>query len=478
MIRCASNHFKLQPLPAPKVLTQQELLDLFAGRDRDWWAPRELELLTEASRITLNRRLAEAVATGLLEARGKGALRQYRYVARAGVTAKANILLAPLTVEGRGTTGPQWSKHSVALRQHVQQPRGARTPVTYQETLVGDYVPNHTFWLPEPLRTKLAAVGRSSGERPAGTYARDVLGQLLIDLAWSSSRLEGNRYSRLETKNLIEAGASANGKTRQESVMILNHKKAIEFLVDVAAHDDPLHRVVRNIHSLLMDGLLRDERGLGAIRQRVVVIEDSVYTPWQTPVELERMYRVMCEKAQAIVDPLEGAFFLFTQLPYLQPFEDGNKRTSRIACNLPLAKANWAPLAFLDVEDADYFSAFLALYEMADVAVAIDLFEWAYLRSVQSYAAVRQAMRDPDPFRARLREALNVALQGVVARGLPLPHAVAELALASEVVAPFTNLVTQELAALNEFNHARYGLTYRQFAEWEGQRRSGAGSAD
>lgn len=128
---------------------------------------------------------------------------------------------------------------------------------------------------------------------------------------------------------------------------------------------------------------------------------------------------------------------MFTQLPYLQPFEDGNKRTSRIACNLPLAKANFAPLAFLDVEDADYFSALLALYEKADVTVAIDLFEWAYLRSVPSYGAVRQAMRDPDPFRTRLREALNVALQGVVARGVPLPQAVAELNLASEGVAPY-----------------------------------------
>ena len=453
-------------MAAPRVLTQQEVVDLFAGDADHWWAPRELEPLIKASRVTLNRRLAEAVAAGLVESRGKGALRQYRHIPRPDATATASIHLPSQLVAARATAGPQWSKHAVALRQYVQQPRGARTPVTYQEHLVGSYVPNRTFWLPESLRAKLTAVGRSSGERPAGTYARDILGQLLIDLAWASSRLEGNRYSRLETKNLIEAGTSADGKTRQESVMILNHRKAIEFLVDVAAHDDPLYRVVGNLHSLLMDGLLRDERGLGTIRQRVVVIEDSVYTPWQTPAEIERMYRLLCGKAQAIADPLEGAFFLFTQLPYLQPFEDGNKRTSRVACNLPLARANFAPLAFLDVEDADYFSALLALYEKADVAVAVDLFEWAYLRSAQSYATVRQAMRDPDPFRTRLREPLNVALQGVVARGLPLPQAVAELILAPEDVAPLTALVAHELASLNEFNHARYGLTYRQFDEY------------
>ena len=86
------------------------------------------------------------------------------------------------------------------LRRYIGQPRALRTPVSYQEALVADYVPNETFWLPHSLRAKLAAVGRSSGERLAGTYARDILGQLLIDLSWSSSRLEGNRYSWLKTQ--------------------------------------------------------------------------------------------------------------------------------------------------------------------------------------------------------------------------------------------------------------------------------------
>lgn len=451
-------------MPAPKALTQDELLHVFGTDAGRWWATRDLAPLVGASRMTLHRRLTDAVAAGRLEQRGKGSASQYRL---ATVRGTADMRLPALKLEARGTAGPRWSERSVELRRYVQQPRGMRNPVTYQEALVGDYVPNQTFWLPESLRAQLTAAGRSGGERPAGTYARDILGQLLIDLSWASSRLEGNRYSRLETKNLVEAGTSADGKTRQEAVMILNHKQAIEFLVDAAAHDDPFYRVIANLHSLLMDGLLRDERGLGAIRQRLVVIEDSVYTPWQVPAELDRMYRLLCEKAQRIADPLECAFFLFTQLPYLQPFEDGNKRTARIACNLPLAKANFAPLAFLDVDDADYFLALMALYEKADVSVAIDLFEWAYLRSVANFAAVKQAMGEPDAFRTRLRAELSAAVQQVVVGRLAPVQAVAELNLAAEDAIPFKTLLEHELAALNELNYARYGLSFRQYEAWQ-----------
>jgi len=341
-----------------------------------------------------------------------------------------------------------------------------RVPVSYQEGLVADYVPNQTFWLPAAVRAKLAAVGRSTGERPAGTFARDVLGQLLIDLAWSSSRLEGNRYSRLETKTLIEAAHEAEGKTRQEAVMVLNHKRAIEFLVDISGDDDPYARVIANMHGLLMDGLMQDQNALGTVRKRLVTIEESVYTPWQAPAQLDRMYQELCAKAKAITDPLEASFFLLTQLPYLQPFEDGNKRTARVACNLPLAKANFAPLAFLDVSDSDYFLALMTIYEKADVTVAVELFEWAYLRSVQNFAAVKQAMAEPDAFRTRVREDLSRAMQLVVVDDMTANEAVAKLDMKDEDREQLARLVDHELLALNENNHARYGLTFDQFDRW------------
>jgi Fic family protein len=450
-------------MPAPTALSKDQVLALFRDSAGLWLGLRDLLPKVSASRSTLQRRLSAAVIAGELEVRGAGPGREYRVP---GNVVTANIVLPMPTLEARGTTGPRWSPQARALRAYLQQPRAQRVPVSYQEALVADYEPNVTFWLPDSLRAKLTSVGRSSGERPAGTYARDILGQLLIDLAWSSSRLEGNRYSRLETKTLIEAAQTASGKTRQETVMVLNHKRAIEFLVDIAPYDDPYTRVIANMHALLMDGLMKDETALGAIRNRLVTIEESAYTPWQAPAQLGRLYNVLSERAQRISDPLEACFFLLTQLPYLQPFEDGNKRTARVACNLPLAKGNFAPLAFLDVDDADYFLALMAVYEKADVTVAVDLFEWAYLRSVQNFAAVKQAMGEPDAFRSRLRQELSRAMQQLVVQRMTADAAVATLNLAAEDRDPLARLVEHELHGLNEHNYARYGLTFNQFDAW------------
>jgi fido (protein-threonine AMPylation protein) len=458
------------PVPTPSALTKDQVIALFRDSVGLWLRLRDLLPKVTVSRTTLHRRLSEAVTAGELEVRGKGAGQEYRAPGNVGT---ANIVLPMVQLHATGTTGPRWSQQSRALRAYVQQPRALRAPVSYQEGLVDDYVPNQTFWLPASLRAKLATVGRSSGERPAGTYARDILGQLLIDLAWSSSRLEGNRYSRLETKDLIETAQSASGKTQQETVMVLNHKRAIEFLVDIASHDDPYDRVIANMHALLMDGLMKDENALGAIRKRLVAIEESAYTPWQAPAQLERMYKILCAKAQDIEDPLESSFFLLTQLPYLQPFEDGNKRTARVACNLPLAKSNFAPLAFLDVDDADYFLALMAIYEKADVTVAVDLFEWAYLRSVQGFAAVKQAMGQPDAFRTRLRPELSRAVQQVVVQNMAADAAVATLNLPAQDSEDLARLVEHELHAINANNYARYGLAFSQFDAWYKARNGG-----
>jgi Fic family protein len=445
------------------ALTLIELLHTLA-HSPDWLGMGELVPLAAATRPTVLRRLNEAIDAGYIETRGNGPVRQYRISAQgklfSGSTGPAAIATTVLK------TGPQWSERSAALLQHVRQPRASRIPISYQEFLVDNYEPNRSFWLPDKLRAKLTALGRVSGERPAGTYARDILGQLLIDLSWQSSRLEGNRYSRLETRALIEAGHEADGKTPQEAVMILNHKKAIEFLVEIAAHNDPWNVVIANIHSLLMDGLLRNEDGLGAIRRRIVTIEDSVYTPWQAPGELDRMYQRICSTGESIEDPIEASFFLFTQIPYLQPFEDGNKRTSRVSCNLPLTKANFAPLAFMDVDDGDYFGALLGLYEKADLSAAIDLFEWAYERSVQTYGAVKESMREPDPFRMRLREQLTEAVRSVIRDKLTALAAVTALNLQDEDAAPFEAMLQNEIGKLTEYNCARFGLRYPEIVAW------------
>lgn len=341
---------------------------------------------------------------------------------------------------------------------------GTRTPVSYQRKFVDDYHPNRSSLLPAALADSLLIEGRMQGQQPAGTYARKVLEQLLIDLSWYSSRLEGNRKSLLDTRELFVRGRSVEDDP--DTTMLLNHKEAIEFTVDAVPAYGITVPVVRNIQSLLMQGLLANSNSLGAIRRTVVNITDTVYVPTQVPSLLEEMLGHIVEKARSIKNPVEAAFFLWVNLAYLQPFEDGNKRTSRLCANLPLMLSNCAPLSFLDVETTDYAMAMLGVYERLDLTLATELFDWTYRRSIPRYRAVLESLGAPDPFRSKYREHLGEAVRNVVSAGSRLAEAVADLALPAEDQAPFHDLSRVELLQLEPYNCARYRLSIGKTEEW------------
>jgi DNA-binding transcriptional ArsR family regulator len=163
--------------------------------------------IIDASHRTLQRRLSELVANGRARAVGRGKQRRYQLGARDG--ARADELLV--------------SRSGQQVRSLVRRPLIQRTPVGYVASLLDEYRPNDDFYLDDKLRSRLHDLGRVPGsQRPAGTYARQVLSRLLVDLSWASSRLEGNTYTRLDTQNLIELGRRAPGKDQREAQMILN----------------------------------------------------------------------------------------------------------------------------------------------------------------------------------------------------------------------------------------------------------------
>ncbi len=207
---------------------------------------------------------------------------------------------------------------------------------------------------PEPIRTELLAHGQAVGaDEPAGTYARRIAHRLLIDLSWNSSRLEGNTYSLLETERLIQEGEAASGKGALEAQMILNHKDALEFLIDSAGEIDFNRYTLLNLHALLSDNLLADPMACGRLRSISVGIGRTVFLPLEGPQRIEECFQQILDTAAAIADPFEQAFFAMVHLPYLQPFEDVNKRVSRLAANIPLIKRNLCPLSFVDVPATD-----------------------------------------------------------------------------------------------------------------------------
>jgi Fic family protein len=415
-----------------------------------------------SSVATVKRMLSRLAAEGLVDVIGKARATRYRLSTSATATA-GKIAAHPPLVQPPSRIAPPWSPSSLELRQRLALPLGARLPVTYRRDFVDLYKPNEIFLLPRELAEELTALGRVREQLPAGTYVRKVLEQLLIDLSWSSSRLEGNRYTLLDTEELFKSGAAA---TDSDGVMLLNHKAAIEFLVDAVPTQGLTTGIVRNLHAVLMQDLLADVASLGAIREKVVNISGTTYVPTQVPALLMEMFERIISTAQRINNPMEAAFFLWVNLAYLQPFEDGNKRVSRLAANIPLMLYNQAPLSFLDVDREDYALAMMGVYETCDVSMAVDLFAWTYRRSQARYKVVLESMGSPNPFRVKYREALNEAVGQIVRRQRSEGEALAGLGLPDEDGAKFQQLLGQELNALAAFNCARYRLGVEETQAW------------
>ncbi len=318
---------------------------------------------------------------------------------------------------------------SIEIRRYLSQPVVARKPVGYNREFLDSYRPNVSAYLSPAEHAHLAEVGRPNfADQAAGTYAKQILNRLLIDLSWNSSRLEGNTYSLLDTKRLIEFGEEAAGRDRLEAQMIVNHKDAIAFLVG-AAEDIGFNRyTILNLHGILAHNLLPDEGAAGRLRHIGVGIEKSTFHPLELPQRIEECFNQLLATAAAIEDPFEQALFVMVQLPYLQPFDDVNKRVSRLAANIPFIKQNLSPLSFTDVPRSLYTDAILGVYELNKVDLLKDVFIWAYQRSAARYVAVRQSLGEPDPFRFKHSAALKQVVGDVIRGKMDRKGAAAHIA--------------------------------------------------
>ena len=368
----------------------------------------------------------------------------------------------------------QLSDVSAEIIDLVSRPQASRSPVGYDHGFLNSYQPNQTWYLTGQERLTLSSNGRPAMVgAEAGTYARQILGRLLIDLAWNSSRLEGSTYSLLDTQRLIEFGRFADGHSALEAQMILNHKDAIEFLVEGAAEASFNRTTILNLHALLANNLLADAAAVGRLRTIGVGIGGSVFMPLEIPQQIEAQFNAILSKASAITDPFEQAFFVMVHLPYLQPFDDVNKRVSRLAANIPLIRANLAPLSFTDVPQDLYTRAMLAIYELNRIEPLKKLFIWAYRRSAARYTAVQQTIGEPDPFRLayrnELRDVIAMVITGLIKRN-DVESAISEATpttVATQDRENFTQLVRDELLVITDGNFARYRVRPSQFKAWK-----------
>lgn len=414
---------------------------------------------------SLQRHLERLVAQKRLVLEGAG--RGSRYL-----LPKIEKPIAPAEVPKPAVQIPV-SAEAEAVRAALCAPIHERQPVGYRRAFLDTYRPNETAYLSPEIRKRLAAAGTSpEGELPAGTYARHIYNRLLIDLSWNSSRLEGNTYTLLETERLLALGESATGKDAREAQMILNHKAAIELLVDHAAEIGFNRYTICNLHALLSENLLADPQAGGRLRAITVEIGGTVFHPLEGPQVIEECFDQILATAAAIKDPFEQAFFAMVHLPYLQPFEDVNKRVSRFAANIPLIRLNLCPLSFVDVPVRDYIDGILGVYELNRIELLRDVFVWAYERSCARYAAVRRSLGEPDPFRLRYRGLLAEIVSTIIRQGLDRAAAIDFIRREAEAKAPaddrarLIEIAETEIMSLHEGNFARYRVRPSEYHAW------------
>lgn len=263
-----------------------------------------------------------------------------------------------------------------------------RPAIRYNPALLDRYRANETFLLTEVQLTQLEQSGApgGSGTNPPAKHAYErILSSLLIDLSHASSRLENVNISWLDTKTLIEFGERPNGLTDSELRIVLNHKEAVRYLIEHRTNIPLSRRTILDFHSLLTQGLIKDVSAIGALRSVVVKFDDSSYLPPANPHQLRDIFDQFCDTVSHIQNPYEQAFFAMAFLPYIQPFQDGNKRTSRLIMNAPLIQHDLPPFSFSGIKKRDYLFGLLAFYERGRHEFLSDAFVSAYMLSSRKY---------------------------------------------------------------------------------------------
>ena len=366
-------------------------------------------------------------------------------------------------VSGKGRATRYSLAGAAAVRFHLQTPYNRRRPVGYNREFIDRYVPNKTPYLSETDRQRLREAGGLAPAPSLGTYSRRILERLLIDLSWASSRLEGNTYDILETERLIRFGEEASGKNRKETVMILNHKEAIQYLIEHLEDIAISRSEVLNIHALLADGLLVDPALGGRLRRAPVGISASSYRPLENPFVIEEEFEILLHKAAAIADPFEQSFFILVHIPYLQAFHDVNKRTSRIVANIPLLKAGLTPMSFLAMDDRAYVDGLLGVYELNNASLLWKTYVDAYLASAENYKALQVELASPHKAALVYRDFVRQAVRRCVLEHKGFrPDAIREMAVAADIPEAdreqVLDYVGKEFHGLHEGNVVRYRL--------------------
>ncbi len=318
--------------------------------------------LTKApSDSTMKRLLSAAVKEGNIETAGRGPATKYKLTPLAHVTMPLDLAT--------------YFDKDIDERE-VQE--------SFNFDLIRDVLPKVEIFTKEELEVLNAAQMEFEKNTEGMTELeyRKEMERLGVDLSWKSSQIEGNTYSLLETERLLKDKQTASGKTKEEAIMLLNHKDALDFVLDIPDYLKELsvHRI-EDIHSILTKELEVDRN----IRHRRVGITGTNYRPLDNEFQIREALEDTCTLVNGKDNVFEKAFLTLVLLSYIQAFVDGNKRTARITSNAVLIANGYCPISFRTVDSIDYKKALLMFYEQNNIAAFKKIFIEQFLFAVKTY---------------------------------------------------------------------------------------------
>ena len=318
--------------------------------------------LTKApSDSTMKRLLSAAVKEGNIETAGRGPATKYKLTPQAHVTMPLDLAT--------------YFDKDIDERE-VQE--------SFNFDLIRDVLPKVEIFTKEELEVLNDAQMEFEKNTEGMTELeyRKEMERLGVDLSWKSSQIEGNTYSLLETERLLKDKQTASGKTKEEAIMLLNHKDALDFVLDIPDYLKELsvHRI-EDIHSILTKEL-EVERN---IRHRRVGITGTNYRPLDNEFQIREALEDTCTLVNGKDNVFEKAFLTLVLLSYIQAFVDGNKRTARITSNAILIANGYCPISFRTVDSIDYKKAMLMFYEQNSIAAFKKIFIEQFLFAVKTY---------------------------------------------------------------------------------------------
>ena len=318
--------------------------------------------LTKApSDSTMKRLLSAAVKEGNIETAGRGPATKYKLTPQAHVTMPLDLAT--------------YFDKDIDERE-VQE--------SFNFDLIRDVLPKVEIFTKEELEMLNDAQMEFEKNTEGMTELeyRKEMERLGVDLSWKSSQIEGNTYSLLETERLLKDKQTASGKTKEEAIMLLNHKDALDFVLDIPDYLKELsvHRI-EDIHSILTKELEVDRN----IRHRRVGITGTNYRPLDNEFQIREALEDTCTLVNGKDNVFEKALLTLVLLSYIQAFVDGNKRTARITSNAILIANGYCPISFRTVDSIDYKKAMLMFYEQNNIAAFKKVFIEQFLFAVKTY---------------------------------------------------------------------------------------------